>query len=109
VRTENGREVAVIAVSAGLIKEHQRGFNVEMSLEGTWQIDIATGVELKIDLVGKCGISPLTPKKGKRGRAPVPPSNVRVIGEGSLEMHRTARLLGPEGAPQPGDSTATAQ
>jgi hypothetical protein len=94
VRQQNGRDVAVVAVSAAVIKQHARGFNVEMSLEGSWQIDVETGAELKIDLTGKCTIAVLPPK-GKKSVKAVP-SGVQVTGEGTIEMHRTARLLGPE-------------
>jgi hypothetical protein len=101
VRNENGREVAVVAVSAAVIKQHQRGFNVEMSLEGQWQIDVETGAELKIDLTGKCSIAVLPPKGKKQARAV--PAGVQVSGEGTLEMHRVARLLGPTN----GENTAS--
>jgi hypothetical protein len=100
VRSENGRETAVVGVSAAVIKQHERGFNVEMSLEGQWQIDVETGAELKIDLTGKCSIA-VVPPKGKN-RAPV--SGVQVTGDGTFEMHRAARLLGPEDA----ENTASA-
>jgi hypothetical protein len=96
VRSDNGREVAVVAVSAAVIKQHQRGFNVEMSLEGQWQIDVETGAELKINLTGKCSIAVLPPK-GKKQASAVP-AGVQVSGEGTLEMHRVARLLGSEDA-----------
>jgi len=96
VRSENGRDVAVVAVSAAVIKQHERGFNVEMSLEGQWQIDVESGVELKIDLTGKSTIA-VIPPKGKKHASAVP-AGVQVTGDGTLEMHRVARLLGPEDA-----------
>ena len=102
VRNENGREVAVVAVSAAVIKQHGRGFNVEMSLEGQWQIDVETGAELKIDLTGKCSIAMLPPK-GKKAAAAVP-AGVQVTGDGTLELRRVARLLGPTD----GQNTASA-
>ena len=106
VRSENGREIAVIGVSAGVIKLHQRGFNVEMSLEGSWQIDVATGAELKIDLTGKCNVTPAPPKKRKdRQAAPV---EREVTGEGTLEIHRVARLLTAQPTAPPGNGNATA-
>ena len=95
LRTDNGREVAVIGVSAAVIKAHDRGFNVEMSLEGTWQVDVETGVELKIDLTGTTSIAAV-PVRGKRGGAQL--TNTQVTGDGTFELHRAARLLGPENA-----------
>lgn len=95
VRSENGRDVAVIGVSAAVIKAHDRGFNVEMSLEGAWQVDMETGVELKIDLAGTCSIA-VTPHRAKQRSAVG--GNVQITGDGTFEMHRAARLLPPEHA-----------
>jgi len=107
VRSENGREIAVIGVSAGVIKAHPRGFNVEMSLEGSWQIDVASGAELKIDLTGKCNVTVAPPKRRKDRPAAVPVDR-EVTGEGTLEIHRVARLLTPHPTPPAtGDATAT--
>ena len=104
VKSENGREIAVVGVSAGIIKLHDRGFNVEMALEGTWQIDVASGVELKIDLTGKCSIAVAPPKK-KKNRVVAPER--QVTGDGTFEIHRTARLVTPPDADKPsGDATA---
>jgi hypothetical protein len=103
VKSENGRDIAVVGVSAGVIKRHDRGFNVEMSLEGSWQIDLASGAELKIDLTGKCSIAVAAPK----GKNRVVTSDMQVSGDGTFEMHRTARLLTQqEAAPPTGDATA---
>ena len=93
VREQDGREVAVIGVSAGVIKAHDRGFNLELSLEGTWHIDVETGAELKIDLTGRSTIAAkVAAARGKH----VAPVEVQVSGDGTFEMHRSARLLGPE-------------
>ena len=94
VREQDGRQVAVVAVSAAVIKGHDRGFNVEMSLEGAWQIDLETGVELKIDLAGTTSIA----ASAARGRARTSSGGVQIAGEGTFELHRAARLLEAEPA-----------
>ncbi|MEA2734484.1 MAG: hypothetical protein QOE14_935 [Humisphaera sp.] len=106
VREVNSRQVAVIGVTAAVIKAHPRGFNVEMSLEGAWQIDLQTGAELKIDLTGKCSIVAALPKKG-RPREPAI-SGGQISGDGTFEMHRSARLLGPEEGQAGGSPEAAA-
>ena len=105
IREQDGRQVAVIGVSAGVIKAHERGFNLEMALEGTWQIDLETGVELKIDLVGKTSVAAAVAGRGRSIHAGPP---AQVSGEGTFEMHRAARLLPPEDAIPPADATAQA-
>jgi hypothetical protein len=104
VRNDNGRDIAVVSVSAGIIKLHERGFNVEMAIEGSWEIDVATGVELKIDLTAKCSIAVAPPKKKSR----VVTTERQVTGDGTFELHRTGRLLTSQETPAPGgDATAT--
>ena len=106
VRSDNGREIAVVAVSAGIIKLHERGFNVEMALEGSWEIDLATGAELKIDVAGKCSIAVASPKGKKRN--PAVATEREVTGEGIFELHRSGRLLATQETPATpkGDATA---
>ena len=93
IREVEGRPTAVVAVTAGVIKAHPRGFNLELSLEGTWQIDLETGAELKIDLVGRSTIAAGIAPRGQHAAAG---SVANVSGGGTFAMHRAARLLPPE-------------
>jgi hypothetical protein len=81
VRTVDGRQVAEIAVSAGVIRSNGRGFNEEMSLEGTNVVDVATGVTVRSDLVGETTVT--VPPRGR----------VHFSGSGKVEIHHVARLL----------------
>jgi hypothetical protein len=87
VRKHDGRDVAVVEVRAGVIQAHVRGFNMELSLSGSWMIDLETGCELKIDLIGQSTLAGLP--QGRRGQS----TRLNVTGEGTFEFHRAARLL----------------
>ena len=85
VREQDGRQVADVGVSAGIITK-QFGFNLEISIEGTLVVDMQTGLMIGCDLTGK---STLSGGKGDRGNAMA----VSVTGSGTLELHQSGKFL----------------
>ena len=81
VREQEGRQVADIGMSAGVLATKSE-LHVEMELEGAFVIDVQTGVAVKGDLTGKCRMAGLAVH-----------GTVKVTGEGSLEMHHSGRIL----------------
>ena len=90
VREQDGRQVADVAATAAVLM-NERGMNLEVGIEGTFVVDVATGVPLKEDLVGRSNIA----GTGPRG--------VTMSGTGTFEFHRAARPL-PPASPQVADT-----
>ena len=82
VREQDGRQVADVTVTAAVLM-NERGMNIEAGIEGAFVVDVATGVPLKEDLVGRSTI------------AGTGPSGVTMSGTGTFEFHRAARPLPP--------------
>jgi hypothetical protein len=83
VREQDGRQVADVAASAAVLM-NERGLNLEMGLEGTYVVDVETGVPIKIDLVGQTSTAGSADARG-----------VTLTGSGTYEFHRAARQLPP--------------
>jgi hypothetical protein len=88
VREQNGRRVADISVTAAVLAT-ERGLNLETGIEGTYVIDVETGVPIKVDLVGQITVAGHGPRGGT------------ASGSGTFEFHRAARPLPPASQPDP--------
>jgi hypothetical protein len=86
VRDRNGRQVADIALTAGVIAKVLDA-NVEVALEGTYVVDVATGVIVKADAVGQSTVA-----------ASAHNGAFVLNGTGTYEYHRAARMLPPPAA-----------
>jgi hypothetical protein len=86
VREQDGRQVADLTLSAGVILDLW-SLNSEVDFEGTIVADVKTGVMLKADLVGRSNASGMF----DAGRG-VP---ISVVGAGTMAFHRNGRMLPP--------------
>ena len=82
VRQQDGRAVADVGVTAAVLMT-ERGLNLEVGVEGTFVIDLETGMSLKEDLFGRSSIA---------GAAR---NGATMSGTGTFEFHRAARPLPP--------------
>jgi len=89
VREQDGRQVADVTVTAAVLMT-DRGMNLEVGIEGAFIVDVATGVPLKEDLIGRSNIA----GSGPRG--------ITMSGAGTFEFHRATRPL-PPAPPQVAD------
>ena len=90
VREQDGRQVADVTATAAVLMT-DRGMNLEVGIEGTFIVDVATGVPLKEDLIGRSNIA----GTGPRG--------ITMSGAGTFEFHRATRPL-PPAPPQVADA-----
>jgi hypothetical protein len=81
----NGRPVALIGLSAAIIKSNRRGFSEEVTLQGTALVDAKTGLLLQCDYSGD--------DVAKTGPVRIRNVVVTIAGGGKIEKHIAARIL----------------
>lgn len=101
IGTAGGRKTADISI-AGTVRKAAQGIDMNVTLGGVTQIDLATGEPVRSDVVGK-----ITTKGTIQANGPSGPVPVQISGDGKVEVHQTVTLAGEGAAGAAGAGTGT--